>query len=149
GATQDVTQAARDTIRRLDDFLAENQKSFHATLENLDKFTGALARNSERIDRITAGLQNLTGGEDGNGGEINATMREVHDTVTSIHKLADNLDKRTEEITNGINAFTAAGTKQVNVIGIDAHRALSQVEVTFKNLDKNPSRLLFGGSEKK
>ena len=66
--------------------------------------------------------------------------------MRSIHTLSDNLDKRTEEITKGINVFTAAGTKQINSIGADAHRTLSQVEVTFKNLDKNPSRLLFGGS---
>ena len=32
GATQDVTQAARDTMRRLDDFIAENQKAFHLSL---------------------------------------------------------------------------------------------------------------------
>ena len=48
GATQDVTQAARDTLRRLDDFIAENQKAFHSALDNIDKFTGALARNSDR-----------------------------------------------------------------------------------------------------
>ena len=96
GATQDVTQAARDTLRRLDDFIAENQKSFHSALENIDKFTGALARNSERIDKITEGLQNLTGGPDGKSGEINEAAR-------SIRTLADNLDKRTAEITAGIN----------------------------------------------
>ena len=65
GATQDVTQAARDTLRRLDDFIADNQKAFKSALDNIDKFTGALARNSDHIDRITAGLQNLTGGADG------------------------------------------------------------------------------------
>ena len=63
-----------------------------------------------------------------------------------IHKLADNLDKRTDEITKGVNLFTAAGTKQINIIGADAHKTLTQVELTFKNLDKNPSRLLFGGT---
>ena len=95
GATQDVTQAARDTMRRLDDFIIDNQKSFHSALENLDKFTTALARNSERIDKITAGLESLTGGADGKGGEINEAAR-------SIRTLAENLDKRTAEITEGI-----------------------------------------------
>jgi len=137
-ATADITTAARETLRKLDVFLVDNQEAFHAAVANIDKFSASLARNSERIDKITAGLQDLTGGEDGKSGEINATVR-------SIHALADNLDKRTEEISKGINLFTAAGTKQINAIGADAHRTLAQVEVTFKNLDKNPSRLIFGG----
>jgi phospholipid/cholesterol/gamma-HCH transport system substrate-binding protein len=138
GASQDITQGARDTLRRIDQFIVDNQQSFHSTLDNLDKFTGALARNSEHLDKITAGLENLTSGTDGKSGEL-------FETVKSLHTLADNLDKRTEEITKGINLLTAAGAKQVNGIGADAHRTLSQVEQTFKNLDKNPSRLLFGG----
>src|SRR5580704_11434137 len=88
GATADVTQAARDTLKRLDDFIAENQKAFHDALSNIDTFTAALARNSDRIDKITEGLQNLTGGVDGKDGEINEAAR-------AIKTLAENLDKRT------------------------------------------------------
>jgi phospholipid/cholesterol/gamma-HCH transport system substrate-binding protein len=145
-ATADITSAARETLRKLDVFLVDNQEAFHNALANIDKFSASLARNSERIDQITAGLQNLTGGDDGKGGEINEAVREIGETLRSIHKLADNLDKRTEEITKGVNLFTAAGTKQINIIGADAHKTLAQVELTFKNLDKNPSRLLFGGT---
>jgi phospholipid/cholesterol/gamma-HCH transport system substrate-binding protein len=127
GATADVTQAARDTLKRLDDFIAENQKAFHDALKNIDTFTGALARNSDRIDKITEGLQNLTGGVDGKGGEINEAAR-------SIRTLADNLDKRTAEITVGISKLTTTGTRTLSTIGTAA-----------KNLDANPSRIIFGG----
>jgi phospholipid/cholesterol/gamma-HCH transport system substrate-binding protein len=144
-ATADITTAARETLRKLDVFLVDNQEAFHDAIANIDKFSASLARNSERIDKITAGLQDLTGGEDGKGGELNATVRDVRETVRSIHTLADNLDRRTEEITKGINLFTATGTRQLNAIGGDARRTLAQIEVTFRNLDRNPSRLLFGG----
>ena len=98
GATQDVTTAARDTLKRLDDFLVNNQQAFHDALVNIDKFTkalarnsenvdktlasieqftGALGRNSDRIDRIAAGLENLTGGPDGKSGEINEAARSI------------------------------------------------------------------------
>ena len=136
----DVTQAARDTLKKLDTFIDQNMDSFHSAIDNIDKFSAALARNSERIDRITAGLENLAAGEDGKSGELAEALR-------SITKLADNLDKRTEEITKGVNLFMSTGTKQINVIGADAHRTMAQIELTFKNLDKNPSRLLFGGSK--
>jgi phospholipid/cholesterol/gamma-HCH transport system substrate-binding protein len=148
GATQDVTQAARDALRKVQDFIEENQKALHSTLENLDKFSGALARNSasvdntltsidkfsgalarnsERIDKIAEGLQNLTGGEDGKGGEINEAAR-------SFRTLGDNLDKRIAEVTVGITRLTSTGT-----------RTLSTIDKAAKNLDANPSRVIWGG----
>ena len=128
GATQDVTQAARDTLRRVDDFIAENQKAFHSALDNIDKFSGALARNSDRIDKITEGLQNLTGGEDGKSGEIAEAAR-------SIRTLAENLDKRIAEVAVGISKLTNTGT-----------RTLSTIDRAAKNLDANPSRIIWGGA---
>src|SRR5665213_654110 len=128
GATADVTQAARDTLKRLDDFIVENQKAFHEALQNIDTFSGALARNSDRIDKITEGLQNLTGGVDGKGGEIN-------EAAHSIRTLAENLDKRTAEITVGISKLTTTGTRTLSTIGTAA-----------KNFDANPIRIIWGGA---
>ena len=139
GATRDVTQAARDTLRRLDDFIADNQQAFHSALENLNKFSGALARNSDRVDKITEGLQNLTGGEDGKGGQIN-------EAAVSIRKLSDNLDKRTADITSGVERLTAQGTRQIDALSANAQRTLSTINRAVENLDRNPSRLIFGGS---
>jgi phospholipid/cholesterol/gamma-HCH transport system substrate-binding protein len=138
GATQDVTQAARGTLRRLDDFIADNQKSFHNALDNIEKVSAALARNSDRIDKISEGLQNLTGGPDGKGGEMNEAAR-------SIRTLADNLDKRTADITAGVNRLTGNGNRQLDSLTSNANRTLAEIERAVKNLDRNPSRLIFGG----
>jgi phospholipid/cholesterol/gamma-HCH transport system substrate-binding protein len=149
GATQDVTTAARDTLKRLDDFLVNNQQAFHDALDNIkqftavlahnsenvdktlasvERFTGALGKNSERIDRIAEGLENLTGGPDGKSGEINEAAR-------SIKRLADNLDKRTEELTVYIGRLAKTGT-----------RTLSTIDKAAKNFDANPSRIIWGGA---
>jgi len=138
-ATMDFTQAARDTLRRLDDFVAANQDVFKDALKNIDTFTQALARNSDRIDKITEGMQNLAGGADGKSGELNEAAK-------SIHTLADNLDKRTADITVGINKLTGTANKQIEVVGADLHRTLGTIDTAVKNFDKNPSRLIFGGS---
>lgn len=139
GATQDVTQAARDVMRKIDEFISENQKSFKSALDNIDRFTGALARNSDRIDKIAEGLQGLTGGPDGKSGEINEAAR-------SIKQLADSLDKRTAEITAGVNRLTLSGAKEIQALSSDAHRTLSSIDRAVQNLDRNPSRLIWGGS---
>lgn len=60
-----MTQAARDTLQRLDKILADNAEPLHNAITNLDTFSGALARNSERIDGILIGLERMTGGAAG------------------------------------------------------------------------------------
>lgn len=127
GATQDVTQAARDALRKVQEFIEDNQKVFKSALANVDAFSAALARNSERVDHIAAGLENLTGGPDGKGGDIN-------DAARSIKTLAENLDKRTAELTVGILKLANSGT-----------RTLSTIDKAAKNFDANPSRIIFGG----
>lgn len=159
-ASSDVTQSARDVMRRLNEFLADNQKAFHGALENIDKvtatlaenskhidsalqnidkFTGALARNSDRIDKIVAGAQNLIGGDDGKSGQIN-------EAASSIRALADKLDKRTASVVSNFNDLTAAGKRQLDALSSDAHRTLNTLDRTIKNIDQNPSRLLWGGA---
>lgn len=139
GATSDVTQAARDVLRKVDEFITENQKAFKSAIEHLDTFSGALARNADKIDNITSGLQALTGGPDGKGGDINEAAR-------SIKQLADHLDQRTAEITVGINRLSAAGAKQIDMLSANAQRTLTTINRAVENLDKNPSRLIWGGS---
>jgi phospholipid/cholesterol/gamma-HCH transport system substrate-binding protein len=160
GATADVTQAARDVLRKLDDFISQNQDSIRGAMENLNKFTaslaknsehidstlasidkfaGSLSRNSDKIDQITSGLQNLTGGPDGKGGEINEAAR-------SIKTLADHLDQRTAEISSGVNKLTLSGAREIQSLSSNAQRTLDTINRAVDNLDRNPSRLIFGGS---
>ena len=45
-----------------------------------------------------------------------------------------------------MNKLTATGTKEISVLVTDARKTLGDISVAFRNLDKNPSRLLFGGA---
>jgi phospholipid/cholesterol/gamma-HCH transport system substrate-binding protein len=61
-SAQTMTQTARETLRRIDALVAENADALHGTLANLNTFSQALARNSDRVDGILAGLERMTGG---------------------------------------------------------------------------------------
>lgn len=61
-STQDTMQVARDVLRRIDQVVAENSEPLRSTIGNLNTFSGALARNSDRLDKIVDGLVRLTGG---------------------------------------------------------------------------------------
>jgi phospholipid/cholesterol/gamma-HCH transport system substrate-binding protein len=57
-----MTEAARQALRRLDVLLADNSDPLKSAIANLNTFSGALARNSDRVDGILAGLERMTGG---------------------------------------------------------------------------------------
>jgi phospholipid/cholesterol/gamma-HCH transport system substrate-binding protein len=62
-AGADLTTTAREALKRLDGILSDNADTLKSTISNLNVFTGALAKNSDRIDGIVAGIERLTGGE--------------------------------------------------------------------------------------
>ncbi len=61
-AGQSMTEAARHALRRIDTLLTDNADPLKSAIANLNTFTGALARNSDRVDTILAGLEHMVGG---------------------------------------------------------------------------------------
>jgi phospholipid/cholesterol/gamma-HCH transport system substrate-binding protein len=133
----DLTESARAVLNNVNKVVSENEESIHDALKNVDEFSKVLARNSERLDNVLAGVDELIN-KDGTG--------EFQAAVKSFHTLSDNLDTRTADITAGVNKFTANGTKDVSQLISDARKTLADISKAFVDLDKNPSRLLFGGS---
>src|SRR5215218_1815670 len=132
-ALQDVTGSIRATLQNVNRIVADNQESVKNSLRNLETFTGALARNSEKIDgvmlkvdgvmlkadNLMLGLNTIAGGE--KGGELNLMVK-------AIRELADDFDKRS------------------GALMTDGRRTLADISRAVNNFDRNPSRVIFGGS---
>src|SRR6195952_2269490 len=130
-ALQDVTEAIRGTLQNINKVVADNQEAVKNSLHNLETFTSSLARNSEKIDNVMLkvdgvmtkadslmlGLDTLAGGKDGG---------ELFQTVKSIRELAEDFDKRSGALMS------------------DGRRTLGDISRAVNNLDRNPTRLLFG-----
>src|SRR5580693_7930982 len=130
-ALQDVTEAIRGTLQNINRVVADNQEAVKNSLKNLETFTSSLARNSEKIDEVMLkvdgvmgkadnlmlGLNSLAGGKDGG---------ELFLAVKSIRELADDFDKRS------------------GALMTDGRRTLADISRAVNNLDRNPTRLLFG-----
>jgi phospholipid/cholesterol/gamma-HCH transport system substrate-binding protein len=136
-AGADVTQAAREVLRRIDSLVADNETVLRASLRNIETVTATLAQNSERFEKVMAGLETLSGGEDGKGGQIG-------EAADAIRKLADNLDKRTGEISTGLARFSNSGLKEFEAFAVDGRRTLAELQKAIRNIDKNPTRLIWG-----
>src|SRR6201993_651825 len=61
-AGQSTTQAARDSLRRVDSVLEDNSGPLKDTIANFKTFSDGLARNTGKLDGIVAGLEKMTGG---------------------------------------------------------------------------------------
>src|SRR4029077_5919278 len=121
----------RGTLQNINKIVADNQTAVKNSLANLETFTQSLARNSEKIDAIMArvdgvmgkadnlmlGLNTLAGGREGG---------ELFLTVKSIRELAEDFDKRS------------------GALMADGRRTLGDISRAVNNLDRNPTRLLFG-----
>jgi len=132
-ALQDVTEAIRGTLQNINSVVADNQQAVKNSLHNLETFTASLARNAQRIDEVMLkvdgvigradnlmlGLNTLAGGRDGG---------ELFLTVKSIKELAEDFDKRS------------------GALMADGRRTLADISRAVNNLDRNPTRLLFGAS---
>jgi phospholipid/cholesterol/gamma-HCH transport system substrate-binding protein len=128
---QDVTEAIRGTLQNINRVVADNQAAVKNSLHNLEAFTASLARNSEKIDSmmlkvdgvmskadsLMLGLDTLAGGKDGG---------ELFQTVKSIRELAEDFDKRSGALMS------------------DGRRTLGDISRAVNNLDRNPTRLIFG-----
>jgi phospholipid/cholesterol/gamma-HCH transport system substrate-binding protein len=62
GAGEGVTQLARQVLSRLDHVITENSEPLRNAIASISTFSSALARNSEKVDGILAGLERFAGG---------------------------------------------------------------------------------------
>ena len=135
----DMGTAVRETLAKADAIIVDNQETLRNAIKNLEVFTAALARNSDKLDKLIDNSSQAMG----SFAELAGSLKK--DTST----LAENLDKRTAEITEGVTKLTDTATKHVNIVGNDLHRAIINIDKQVTDLAKNPQRIIFGGNNDK
>ena len=135
-AGADLTQAARSMLGRVEGMIAENEEAMRASMRNVETVTATLAKNSQRLDAVAAGLELLTGSGDKKG--------DLGEAAAAIRKLAENLDKRTDEISVGLVRFSNSGLKEYEAFAVEGRRTLLELHKAIKNINDHPSQLIFG-----
>ena len=102
-----------------------------------------LNKSADRVDGVLQAAEGFLG--QGGGPEGQGMFQEIRDAARSIRTLADNLDKRTADITTGIVRFTGSGLKEVEALASDGRKTLNQIDRAVRNLERNPQQLIFGG----
>jgi phospholipid/cholesterol/gamma-HCH transport system substrate-binding protein len=130
------------TLDNIDKFAAaigDNTGRVDETLRNASELTAKLNNSADRVDDVLKSAQKFLGSEQTQG-----ALNEVADMARSIRKLADNLDKRTAEITTGINRVTGPALRDYEALASDGRRTLTEINRTLRSFQSNPQQLLFG-----
>ena len=61
-AGQNMTEQARSVLRHIDGVVTENSEPLKSLIANINTFSGALAKNTDRVDGIMSGFERMTGG---------------------------------------------------------------------------------------
>ena len=158
---QDLVETARRVATQASDFFTktnrlidDNSASITASVKNAEKFSDALAANSDglkdfmgaiadvgkSIRPLTAKLDTLAGDAD------NVVKGDVAAAAKSIKKAADDLDSRMKEIAANINRFSGSGLRQYEALAVDGRKTLEQFNQAVRSLENNPQQFLFGKS---
>ena len=140
GGRGDLMTSGRDVMQRLERILVENQEALHGTIQNLETFTAALAKNTDRIDRIVAsaesamsGVDEIINGKDGEPSDMREAIRSIKklsdnldtrtgQTLESFRDLAKGFDKRTDDVSGSIRKLAGDLDKRINTIGDNLER---------------------------
>src|SRR3954447_1826641 len=131
-----------DNADRFSTALGNSSKDVEKAVHQAASITEKLNKSADRIDGVLKAAENFLGSASGEEGK--GAFASVRQAADSIRTLANNLDKRTAEITTGLTRFTASGLRDVQSATSEARRTLNDVSRTVRGVERNPQQFLFG-----
>lgn len=146
---QRLSIKATDTMDRLDKFLEGNSDSLSASIKNVEIFSKALADNGDEAREIFH-----------DGAEVVRSLKPMTERMNHMLVDADKaikaLDPKTLKTITGnlagvsanFNRFSGSGLRQYEQLAADARKALESLDRAVRNLERDPSQIIFGPSGK-
>ncbi|MET0705698.1 MAG: MlaD family protein [Tardiphaga sp.] len=144
-SVQDISAAIKSTLQNVNRIVSENQESVKNSLRNVETFTATLARNSEVIDGIMLKIDSVMGKTDGIMSKADGVVARTDNILLGLDALAGGKDGG--ELTKAVKSFhelTENLDKRSGALILDGRRTLADISRAVNNLDRNPTRLLFG-----
>jgi phospholipid/cholesterol/gamma-HCH transport system substrate-binding protein len=131
-----------DNIDRFADTLGRSSDDVEKTIADARSIAEKLNKSADRVDNVLKAAEGFLGTGEEQG---SSTFAEIREAARSIRQLADNLDKRTSDISTGVNRFTNSGLREVEALAVEGRRTLNDISRAVKGLERNPQQLIFGG----
>ena len=149
-AVKNVEAASKTARTALDDIATVSGKigargdDIDSIVGNVKELTARLNQTSVRVDGVLAKVDGFLG-DGGIGGK--GLAEEARATLVAFRKVADTLNSRLGEITDGLAKFSGRGLSDVQSAVQESRRSIARIESAITNLERNPQRLIFGGTD--
>jgi phospholipid/cholesterol/gamma-HCH transport system substrate-binding protein len=152
-----IAAKATDFFDKTNRLIDENSASITASVKSVEKFSDALAANSDglkdfmgAIADVGKSIKPLTTKLDVLASDADIAVKSMNPEISaaakSIKKAADDLDSRMKEIAANINRFSGSGLRQYEALAVDGRKTLEQLNQAVRSIENNPQQFLFGKS---
>ena len=149
-ALDNIETASKSAKTAIGDFAKVSEKiggrseDIDQIISNVKDLSGRLNQTGVRLDGVLAKVDGLLGEGGANGKGL---AEEARATMASFRRVADTLNARLGEITDGLARFSGRGLKDVELAVQDSRRSIARIKSAISSLERNPSRLIFGGTD--
>ncbi len=158
---QDLIATARRVAKEASDFFTktnrlidDNSASITASVKNAEKFSDALAANSDglkdfmgAIADLGKSIKPLTAKLDALAGDADKVVKAINpDDIKSIVSDFASLSAKLDKIATNVNRFSGNGLRQYEALAADGRKTLEQFNQAVRSLENNPQQFLFGKS---
>lgn len=148
---QDIFARMDTAIDDLEGFVREARDPLTKTVQNVQQFSQTLAKNGSKFDEIIDDTQVLMARLRSASDNVNTLMAKLdhlvspdnknsvvvqtQETLTSIRRAADSINENLHPIARSMQSLL-----------VETQRAIRRVDGAVNELERNPQRLIFGGS---
>jgi phospholipid/cholesterol/gamma-HCH transport system substrate-binding protein len=145
--SEDLAEAARRVASQASEFFTktnrlidDNSASITASVKNAEKFSDALAANSDDLKDFIKSIKPLTVKLDALAGDADKVVKAINpdDVKTIVSDFAS--------LSAKVNRFSGSGLRQYEALAVDGRKTLEQINQAVRSLEKNPQQFLFGKS---
>lgn len=126
-----------DLISAIGDNAGEVQKTIQEAREMMTRLNEA----SKRVDGIMAKVDKMLSPDDRDG-----VVAQAKSALASIQQTSDNLNKRIGPIADNLTTFSGKGLSDMQSVVVESSRSLQRIEQSITDLERDPQRIIFGGS---
>jgi len=142
GAIIDNAKAASENVASFTDNIAAKKADVDQIVADAREFADRLNAISVRIDSVIGKVEGMV---EGNG---EGFFAEATAAAKAIRTAAETFASRADSISSGLERLSTRGVRDFEAMMNQGRRTLTTIERTFSDFDKQPNRVIFGGSNR-
>ena len=137
------------SARQITDDVAGVTAALEGRDQDIDTIFANVTEMSERLNAASARVDGVLGRLDGflGDGDAGSLFADAGETLRAFRDAANNLNGRLDTIGADLERFSDRGLRDVEALVNDARRSIVRIEQAITSLERNPQRLIFGGSD--